>query len=269
MPASLARSYLFVPGNRPERFDKACAAGAHAVIIDLEDAVPPAEKAAARAAVTDWLRPTCPVLIRINSADTEWFERDLALCALPGVAGVVLPKAEQVADLARLGAAGATRILPLIETASGFWNVRDIATASRVERLLFGSIDFSFDMRLQEGDLPLLHFRSRLVLVSRVCGLDPPVDGVTTAIDDAALLGADTRRARELGFGGKLCIHPKQVAIVNDAFAPSAAALDWARRVLAAAAAADGAAIAVDGKMVDRPVLLIAQQMIAEAGRME
>src|SRR5689334_20106827 len=110
----LPRSYLFVPGNRPERFDKACAAGADAVIVDLEDAVPLAEKAAARDAVAAWLSPDKPVLVRINGADSAWFEGDLALCATPGVAGIVLPKAEQEAALARLFDAGAAAILPLI-----------------------------------------------------------------------------------------------------------------------------------------------------------
>ena len=267
MPVPVARSYLFVPGNRPERFAKACAAGAHAVILDLEDAVPPAKKVAARAAVAGWLTARQPVYLRINAADTEWFVDDLALCALPGVAGIVLPKAERVADIARLTAAGAPAILPLIESARGFWNLHAIATAPEVQRLVFGTIDFSFDMGMEEGPTQLLPFRSQLVLVSRVAGIDAPVDGVTTALDDVDLIGADTRRARGLGFGGKLCIHPKQVTHVNRGFAPSADALAWARRVHDAAAASNGAAVAVDGKMVDRPVILIAQQMLEEAQR--
>ncbi len=267
MLAPVARSYLFVPGNRPERFAKACAAGAHAVILDLEDAVPPAQKPAARAAVAGWLTAQQSVYLRINSADTEWFAGDLALCALPGVAGIVLPKAERVEDIARVAEAGAQAVLPLIESARGLWNVHAIACAPKVQRLLFGTIDFSFDMGMEEGPTQLLPYRSQLVLVSRVAGIGAPVDGVTTAIDDAGIIGDDTRRARGLGFGGKLCIHPKQVAHVNRGFAPGAEALAWAMRVCDAAAAADGAAVAVDGKMVDRPVLLIARQMLEEARR--
>lgn len=267
MSGAPARSYLFVPGNRPGRFDKACAAAADAVIVDLEDAVPASDKRAAREALAAWVSPAHPVLVRINSADSEWFRDDLALCALPGVAGVVLPKAEQVKDLARIAAAGAQLILPLIESALGLWNAPALARAPRVERLLFGAIDFSVDLRLKEGHEQLLYYRSQLVLVSRVAGIEAPVDGVTVAIDDPARVGDDTGRARALGFGGKLCIHPKQVPIVNAGFAPSAAEQDWAARVLDAAANANGAPVALDGKMVDRPVILIARQMLDDAAR--
>ena len=263
----LARSYLFVPGNRPERFDKACAAGADAVIVDLEDAVPPADKAAARAALAAWLSPRQQVLVRINGFDTEWFGDDLALCARPGVAGIVLPKAEHEASLAKLAAAGAPAILPLIESGLGLWNAAALARLPRVERLVFGSIDFSFDMGIQEGHETLLYARSQLVLASRVAGVAAPVDGVTVSFDDPARVQADTLRARALGFGGKLCIHPKQVAPVHQAFAPTDEQLAWAGRVVAAAGTAQGGAVAVDGRMIDRPVILIAQQMLEEADR--
>jgi citrate lyase subunit beta/citryl-CoA lyase len=263
----LARSYLFVPGNRPERFDKACAAGADAVIVDLEDAVPPAEKAAARAALAAWLSPQQPVLVRINGFDSAWFEDDLALCSTPGVAGVVLPKAEHEEALGAVASAGAAAILPLIESGLGLWHAAALARLPRVERLVFGSIDFSFDMGIQEGHETLLYARSQLVLASRVAGIAAPVDGVTTSFDEPERVHADTLRARALGFGGKLCIHPKQVAPVHEAFAPTAEETAWAGRVVAAAAAAQGGAVALDGKMVDRPVILIAQQMLEEAKR--
>jgi citrate lyase subunit beta/citryl-CoA lyase len=263
----LARSYLFVPGNRPERFDKACAAGADAVIVDLEDAVPAAGKVAAREALAAWLSPRQPVLVRINGFDTEWFEDDLALCARAGVAGIVLPKAEHDASLAKLAAAGAAAILPLIESGLGLWNAAALARMPRVQRLVFGSIDFSLDMGIQEGHETLLYARSQLVLASRVAGVSAPVDGVTTTFDEPESVHADTLRARALGFGGKLCIHPKQVAPVHEAFAPTAEEVAWAGRVVAAAEAAQGGAVALDGKMVDRPVILIAQQMLEEAKR--
>src|SRR5690349_18917523 len=136
------RSYLFVPANRPEMFDKACRAGADAVIVDLEDAVPFADKAAARRALAGWLSAQQPVLVRINGADTEWFADDLALCGAPGAQGIILSKAEQVDDIATVKNAGAAAILPLVESAAGFDNLRGIAGAPGVERLLFGSIDF-------------------------------------------------------------------------------------------------------------------------------
>jgi citrate lyase subunit beta/citryl-CoA lyase len=262
-----ARSLLFVPGDRPERFAKACAADADAVIVDLEDAVAPSAKVAAREALAAWLSPAHPVLVRINSADSEWFRDDLSLCSLPGVAGIVLPKAERVHDLALVAAAGAPAILPLIESAQGMANAAVLAGAEHVQRLVFGAIDFSFDLGIQEGHEQLLYFRSQLVLVSRVARIGAPVDGVTVALDDPAQVADDTRRARALGFGGKLCIHPKQVGTVNAGFAPTAAELAWAERVLAAAANSRGAAVALDGKMVDLPVILIARQMQQESAR--
>ncbi len=266
MDNAMPRSYLFVPGNRPERFDKACAAGADAVIIDLEDAVAPAQKPAARAAVAAWLAPARPVLVRLNGIDSEWFSDDLELCRLAGVAGIVLPKAERPADLQRLAAAYPTlAILPLIETAQGFHNAQQLAQSPHVQRLLFGSIDFQLDLGIEGDDDALLYFRSQLVLVSRLAGIQAPVDGVTTALDDAEQLRTDTLRARRLGFGGKLCIHPAQVAAVNLHFSPSREELAWATRVLAAAQAAQGAAAALDGKMIDRPVILRAQRIVAQS----
>ncbi len=253
------RSYLFVPGNRPDRFAKAYASGADAVIIDLEDAVPPADRIAARAHVAEWLSPDHPVLIRVNGATTEWHRDDIALCARPGVAGVVLPKAE---DPEQLAAIPHRRILPIVETARGFWNASDLAHAPNVQRLMFGSIDFQIDLNIQGEGEELLYFRSRLVLVSRVAGLQPPVDGVTTAFDSPESVRADTLRARRLGFGGKLCIHPKQIATVHECFGPTPEELAWAKRVISAAANTNGEAISLEGEMIDRPVLARAQAML-------
>jgi len=255
----LPRSYLFVPGNRPERFDKALAAGADAVILDLEDAVPAAEKDAAREAVAQWLRAreTSQVLVRINACGTPQHEADVSACR-EGVAGIVLPKSEQVADLTRLAQAlPRVVLLPLIETATGFASALDLARAPNVQRLVFGSIDFQHDLGIDGEGEELLYFRSQLVLHSRLAGLAAPVDGVSTVLDDSPRVHAEAQRAHRLGFGAKLCIHPKQIAPVHDAFAPTAAQLDWARRVLAAADAA--------GAMVDRPVILRAQALLAQA----
>jgi citrate lyase subunit beta/citryl-CoA lyase len=263
--AARNRSYLFVPGNRPERFDKACAAGAGAVIIDLEDAVVPAEKIAARVALHDWLSASKAVLIRINSADTEWFHDDLALCRLPGVAGIVLPKAERAEQVRNVADAGATAILPLIESAQGFAHLADIAQQVSVQRLIFGSIDFQLDMGIEGEDDELLFFRSQLVLQSKLADLLSPVDGVSVGIDDIGQLRIDTQRARRLGFGAKLCIHPRQVESVNREFRPDAASIVWAESVIAASDKAGGAAVAVDGKMVDRPVMMKALAILEEA----
>lgn len=262
------RSYLFVPATRPERYAKAFAAGADAVIVDLEDAVPASDKAAGRAALLQWFGSLAssgkvPLYIRINAADTAWFADDLALCREAGaaLAGIVLPKAERIDHLAR--AASIAPVLPLIESALGIAAVQKLAGAHRVERLLFGAIDFALDLGIAEEREPLLPWRAQLVLASKLAGLPPPVDGVTTATGDDALVAADTQYARRLGFGGKLCIHPDQIAPVHEAFAPAEAEVAWARRVLAAAQAANGAAVALDGRMIDRPVILAAERILA------
>src|ERR1051326_1343638 len=143
----IRRSYLFVPGDRPDRFEKARQSGADAVILDLEDAVQSTHKDLAREAVTSWLSPTRPVYVRINAVGTPWFERNLKLVGLPGVLGVVLPKAEHPEQIPGFAAhlAGEARVLPLLETALSVWNARALAQAPRVERLAFGSVDFQLE----------------------------------------------------------------------------------------------------------------------------
>jgi citrate lyase subunit beta/citryl-CoA lyase len=265
MESPSPRSYLFVPGNRPDRYAKAIAAGADAVIVDFEDAVPPHDKSSARASLIAWLSPEYPVYIRVNGAESQWFREDLAVCNKPGVAGVLLPKAERVEDIRILAdhSGTATPILALIETARGFWNAHALAQGPKVRRFVFGSIDFQLDVGIQGEEEELLYFRSQLVLVSRIAGFDPPVDGVTTAIDDAERIRIDTLRAKRLGFGAKLCIHPKQVKLVNECFEPSAEEESWAKRIVEAAEAVQGAAVSVDGKMVDRPVIARAEAILS------
>lgn len=260
-------SYLFVPASRPERFARALASGVDAVIVDLEDAVASDAKDAARAAFRSWLvAAPAQVIVRINGTDSPWFAADLALCGLPAVSGVMLPKVERVEDLARVAAAAPTReLLPLIETAQGFDCARAIAQSPGVTRLVFGSIDFQHDLKIRGDDEELLYFRSRLVLDSRLAGIDAPVDGVCTAIDDPLRLQHESARARRLGFGAKLCIHPRQVETVNRVFCPDPEEIAWAQRVLQAAADAHGAAVAIDGAMVDRPVVLRAEAIVREA----
>ncbi|MFC0397718.1 HpcH/HpaI aldolase/citrate lyase family protein [Paraburkholderia rhizosphaerae] len=257
-------SYLFVPGNRPERFSKARNAGADAVIFDLEDAVQPAEKALARDAVLAGLDAAAPVYVRINGAQTEWFADDIAaLAAHAGVAGIVLPKAEDSASIAAIRKLAHARLTvsPIIESARGYARLDEVCGAESVDRLMFGTLDFQVDLGMEAHEDELIAFRSGIVLASRLAGLAAPVDGVSTVIDDAQSIEADARHARRLGFGGKLCIHPKQLAAVHRAYAWSEAEYDWARRVLQAVAQSGGAAVALDGRMVDMPVILKAQRI--------
>ena len=263
----IRRTYLFVPGNRPDRFEKARQSGADAVILDLEDAVQSAHKDLAREAVATWLQPARPVYVRINGMGTSWFERDLEVVGLPGVLGVVLPKAEHPEQVAQVAArlTGQAQVLPLLETALGVWNARALAQAPRVERLAFGSVDFQLDTGITGDQEELLHARSRLVLASRIASILPPVDGVTMALDDLTRLRDDVARARRLGFGGKLCIHPKQVETINREFAPTEAERVWARRVLEAVEATGAGALRLDGELIDRPVIARARSILAQA----
>lgn len=257
-----ARSYLFVPADRPERVGKALAAGADAVIVDLEDAVPVDGKDAAREAIAGSLHADNAVLVRVNAAATPWFAADVELCRMRAVAAVVLPKTHSAADVLELRARldRDVPILPLIESARGIWNAHSIAAADGVQRLLFGTVDFQLEMQIHGTQQELDFYRAQLVLASRVAGIQAPVDGPSVMIDAAQELRSDAARARRHGFGGKLCIHPSQVAVVNECFGPSAPEVEWARRVLAAAAA--GGAVKVDGEMVDRPVVERATQIL-------
>ncbi|MBN3754474.1 CoA ester lyase [Paraburkholderia sp. Tr-20389] len=258
------RSFLFVPGSRPERFEKALHSGADAVILDLEDAVAPEDKEGARQTIAAWLAPERAILVRINPASTPWYEQDAQLGKLRGVAGIVLPKAESARDVTDLISRIKRQVpvYPLIESAKGMWNALEIARAPCVHQLMFGTLDFGADMNMETDGDSLDTFRAQLTMISRVADIHAPIDGVTPSIDDAELLQAETIKAKRFGFAGKLCIHPRQVSIVNRTFAPGESELAWARRVLHAFGSANGAAVAVDGKMVDRPVILKAQSIL-------
>jgi citrate lyase subunit beta/citryl-CoA lyase len=249
------RSLLFVPGDRPDRFDKAANSGAHQVILDLEDAVAPAEKAKARVAIASWIRCREAVL-RINGADTEWFRDDLELAQRAGIAKVMIPKAEPEALRAAAVALGReVELVALIETISGLLRLREICREPRVCRLAFGNLDFALDAGMTELDRELDPARVQLAWESRFARLPPPIDGVFPTLDDPPGLVTRVLRAKALGFGGKLCIHPRQVRSVNEGFLPGAEEIAWARRVIDAVEAAGDAAISLDGKMVDRPVV--------------
>lgn len=274
-----ALSYLFVPGNRPERFSKALASGAHHVIVDLEDAVAPSEKANARIALGDWFdaKEHATVLIRINDASTPWYLDDLALLKRLNVRNVMLPKCEsafQVAS-AREHLVQAASIHALIETANAMITLNEIARAPGLSRLAFGSLDYMSDLNIPslrdsngKSRFALDMAASQIVLASRAAGLPAPLAGVTPELDPVQV-GIDATYARSLGFGAKMCIHPAQVTPVNLAFSPTADELAWATRVVTVWNASSGDALQLDGKMIDRPVVLKAERMLALTNRMK
>jgi citrate lyase subunit beta/citryl-CoA lyase len=271
---ALARSFLFVPANRPERYAKALASGAGAVIIDLEDAVALDAKEAARVQLAQGFAAMpagdrARVLVRINAGGTPWHEDDMLLLsrlAKEGLVGVVLPKLEMVAELGRVAAAAgpACALLPMLESAAGLAALDVLAASPGVTRLVFGNLDFQADLGMACGpdEAELQPVRLALVLASRRAGLAAPVDGVTPGTGDLVQVQRDAERSRRGGFGARLCIHPAQVAVVNRALGPTDAELDWAHRVVAASSNAGGVTT-LDGRMVDAPVLRLAQRTLA------
>ena len=272
-----ARSFLFVPANRPERFAKALAAGADAIIIDLEDAVASGAKEAAgqqlALAFGQFANADRPrVAVRINSGSAPRFDEDLKLVRSlvgQGLRCVMLPKADSAALLQSMAQSlgPACALLPLVESVAGIDAVDALAGAPQVLRLAFGNLDFQADLGLACGpdEEELVPVRLAVVMAARRAGLAAAIDGVTTSTMDTAQLQRDAARSRRGGFGAKLCIHPRQVAVVNAAFAPSRAELDWARRVLAAVEAAGGGVVSLDGRMVDGPVVQFARRTISLA----
>jgi len=266
-----ARSFLFVPGNRPDRFGKALDSGADAVVLDLEDAVALDLKSNAREAIvvawptfTDMQRAR--LLVRINSAETPWFGDDLRLLeSLIGLGAGMLPKAEKRQQIDALTAAcPRLPVLPLIESAEALAQLDALASAPNVVRLALGHLDLQADLGMACGgdEVELTSVRLALVVASRRAGLAPPVDGVTAQLNDHVVLGRDTQRSRRFGFGAKLAIHPSQVAGIHAALSPTQAEFEWSSRVLAAQASSDGGVISLDGKMVDAPVVLLANQIL-------
>lgn len=258
---ALARSFLFVPADRPERFEKALASGADAIILDLEDAVTPAAKNQARASAAAWLAAGGEAILRVNPPGTPWAAEDEALADLPGVLAVMRPKAEADEGLVRL--ASRKPVIALIETARGVAEAGKVAAFSGVKRLALGAVDLCLDMDIAETPEILLPIRLGLTLASKCALLPSPIDGVTVELRDTAVILAAVRHARDLGFGAKLCIHPAQIAPVHEGFAPSAADIEWAGQVLAAADASSGAAVSLNGKMIDRPVIARARHILA------
>lgn len=266
-------SFLFVPGDRFDRFDKAVATGAHGVILDLEDAVAPQNKASARDAILRWLASdragSAEIIVRINGIETEWHDEDLCFVSgLPPSITLMCPKSEprSLRDVAvRIDARRA--IYALVETVAGVLGLRDMATVNGLHRFAFGNVDFGVDAGIAVGDdeIELAAVRTMFVLESRLAGLPAPVDGVSLELKDPSRISEHAARAKRFGFGGKLCIHPAHVLPVNATFGPSTAEIEWARNVLAKFEASGGSAVAYEGEMIDRPVAERAARVLAAA----
>jgi citrate lyase beta subunit len=259
-----SRSLLFAPASDERRLGKALASDADAVVADMEDAVAVAEKEHAREVVSR-LRPS---IVRVNGAGTRWFDDDLALAGQLDLDALMLPKATPE-TVAALGPHGPP-VIAVIETAIGLRLAFETASQERVVALMLGAADLGADAGLEprSDELELLYPRAKLVFDSAAAGIRPPFDVVHLAIDDAEGLEASARFARSLGFAGKACIHPAQVGVVNRVFAPDDEDIRWAQRVVAAyerAQLAGEGVTAVDGLMVDRPVVERARRILGNA----
>lgn len=272
MDINALQTLLFVPANRPERFDKALASGADAIIIDLEDAVPAAEKDAAGTTLGGWLdnQAANSVLLRINGTGSPWFSQDTSLCRSAAVAGIIVPKADDPAALKELAHITEKPLLPFIESARAFTHLNEIAAAPGVTRLLFGKLDLALDLGMDYppptgeplDEAAFLYARSQLVMCSRIHGLAAPIDAIYTAIHDARGLTDYARQGMRLGFSGLLLIHPAQVAPAQKALMPTSAQISWARHILDAEQREKGAVVAVSGNMVDTPVMARAKRIM-------
>lgn len=268
---------LFVPGDRPERFRKATGSGADVVIIDLEDAVAAEDKETALAAVLAYLAPApdrVRALVRVNAEGAPTLPTELValrgLAEQPGngLLGVVMPKAESPGALRELATAFAgidgppIALVALIESAVGVQNAPDLARVDGVTRLAFGAIDYALDISAGPADRVLDYARSVIVIASRAAGLGAPLDSPSVQIRDTRLVVESAALARQFGFGGKLCIHPAQLEPVATAFCPTDVEVEWAQSVIGAV----GGAAQVNGQMIDRPVTVRAERILARAG---
>jgi citrate lyase subunit beta/citryl-CoA lyase len=282
----ILRTLLFVPAIRPRMLDRASASGADAVVIDLEDAVPPGEKQPARdaaaRAIAAWSEAAPPIFVRVNAIDSELTRDDLLSVVRPDLAGVVLPKAADAQDIRDLDVLlreaemanavrpGDTAVIPLIESARGVLRCEEIALASdRITALSIGGEDYSNDIGVvrDAGGAGLQHIRAVVVQVAAAHGLHA-IDTPYADFGDERGLLKDARTAREIGMKGKFVIHPSQIAAVNRVFTPSAAEVTHARRIVDAferAMAARQGAVSLDGRMVDAPVAERARAVIALA----
>jgi citrate lyase subunit beta/citryl-CoA lyase len=284
---AVRRSLLFVPASEPRKLDRAAAARADALILDLEDSVAPASKEQARRLVEERLRSASfgasEAIVRVNAPGTAYFDEDLDAAVSAGAAGILVPKAERSRELAEVSehiaalerragrSPGAVRVLALVETAEGVSSARAVAGAARVEALCFGSADFARDMGLPHDDGAIgvtLHARCALAIAARAAGIGA-IDTVYLDVRDDEGFRRDALLGLSLGYEGKLCVHPTQVAIANEIHSPTPAQIEHAQRVVDAAREAERegrGVFTLDGRMIDAP-LVASQARVLERAR--
>jgi citrate lyase subunit beta/citryl-CoA lyase len=277
------RSFLFAPGNHARRVEKALTLAADAVILDLEDAVAISEKPATRGLVVAAFGTPRQgrLYVRVNAYATEWCYADIVAVARAGLDGIILPKVEAADQLRSVDwllsalererglPIGGIDLVPIIETAVGMSAVGAIAASgSRTKRLAFGAGDYTLDLGMvwSRDEAELLPARSAVVMASRAAGIEPPLDTVWADLRDAEGFARSAEHAAALGFQGKMCIHPDQIAVANAAFSPTEAQLAWAKRVIGAFDEAEAkglASIQLDGQFIDYPIVQRARQVVA------
>lgn len=282
----IARSYLYVPGNAPDKLAKAAARGADALIVDLEDAVPQAAKDTARTAVAEWLTQMGAaqgpeIWVRVNPGEAG--HRDARAVLGPAVTGLCLAKAESSAEIAALDrviteaeagrglAPGSVRVMPLLESAAALFAAVELARAPRVARLQLGEADLAADLGVVPGPdgRELLWARSTVVAACAAARVGPPIAPVSVDVRDLDLLRESTRALADLGFVGRACVHPAQLPVVHDVFTPAPDALAEAHDILARheRSLAEGGAVCLDdhGRLVDEAVVRSARRVVGLA----
>ena len=263
------KTWLFVPATRIDRVAKAFASGASAVVVDLEDAVASEDKADARKALQQYHDSAGyqPIWVRINKAGSEGFFKDIVLCQkMPNLAGVLLAKAEQVADIESLHQLTNLPVIALIESAAGLYHIDAMAKAVGLAAFSYGFLDLCNDLRVQVGtlaaDIIANQIRYQLILTSKVHQLSPPIDTVYPDFNNEVGLSNRVQLWSQMGMSGMLCIHPKQVAVVKQALQPTDEALSFAQRVVEDYERSGQAVFEIDGQMVDAPVIERSRQLL-------
>lgn len=264
------KTWLFVPATRIDRVAKAFASGAGTVIVDLEDTVAPEDKADARKALQQYHDSVDyqPIWLRINRAGSDAFIKDIALCQqMPNLVGIVLAKAEQASDIQKAYLGTGLPIIALIESAVGLYYIDAMAKVSGLVGFSYGFLDLCNDLHVQVGtpaaDIVANQIRYQLVLISKVHKLAAPIDTVYPDFNDEIGLSARVSLWSQMGMSGMLCIHPKQVAVVQRALKPTESELSFAQRVVEEYERSGQAVFEIDGQMVDAPVIARCRQLLA------